>query len=64
MCLYTPQINEQPVIFNSSHVNELERLYEKYVNEELNQLEEMEVNFFLKTKIRCLIFLSFIWKEY
>ncbi len=71
MCLYTPQINEQPVILNSSHVNQLERLYEKYVgknqvqfNEELNQLEEIEVNFFLKIKIKCLIFFVFIWKEY
>lgn len=57
MSLYTPQINEQPVIFNSSHVNQLERLYEKYVgkkqvlfNEELNQLEEIEVNFFFENK--------------
>ncbi|CAF4215950.1 unnamed protein product, partial [Adineta steineri] len=49
--LYIPQINEQPLILNSSHINQLEQLYDVHVeenkiqfNEELNQQETISNN--------------------
>ncbi|CAF1006180.1 unnamed protein product [Adineta steineri] len=49
--LYIPQINEQPLILNSSHINQLEQLYDIHVeenniqfNEELNRQETISNN--------------------